>query len=104
MDSLFKVVLSGMYAKLPQHYSAELASMVKMFLQVESTRRPTCEDILAHEFVQHRMASKNFEPVYTDAMHHALKDELLQTIHCPRNLSQLSHMLPRSKYDSSHVQ
>jgi len=29
-----------------------------------------------------------------------IQDALLQTIHCPRNLSQLSQILPRSKYQS----
>ena len=30
-----------------------------------------------------------------------IQDQLLQTIHCPRNLSQLSQILPRSKYQNS---
>ena len=58
MDGLYKVVLSGMYPKLPQHYSAELASIVRQLLQVNSARRPSCDEILSNELV----LSKTSEP------------------------------------------
>ncbi len=34
MDQLFKVVQSGIYAKIPSHYSKALNDMLKQLLQV----------------------------------------------------------------------
>lgn len=36
----------------------------------------------------------------SDSDKDTIRDELLRTIHCPRNLSQLSQILPKSKYAS----
>ena len=51
MQGLFKSVLSGMYPKLPQHYSDELCQVVKLLLQVNPAKRPSCEQLLSHPYI-----------------------------------------------------
>lgn len=51
MKGLYNSVLSGMYPKLPQHYSTELSSLIKMLLAVNPTKRPSCEKLLQHESI-----------------------------------------------------
>ena len=52
MKGLYNSVLSGMYPKLPQHYSEELSQIIKLLLQVNPVKRPNCEQLLNHEFIQ----------------------------------------------------
>ena len=46
MKGLYNSVLSGMYPKLPQHYSEELSSLIKILLNVNPAKRPSCEKLL----------------------------------------------------------
>jgi len=46
MKGLYNSVLSGSYPKLPSHYSDELNQMIKLLLQVNPARRPSCEKLL----------------------------------------------------------
>ena len=51
MKGLYNSVLSGMYAKLPLHYSDQLNQVIKLLLQVNPTRRPSCDQLLQHEYI-----------------------------------------------------
>jgi len=103
MKGLYNSVLSGSYPKLPQHYSNELSSIIKSLLTVNPAKRPSCEQLLQHsgimDFINSRRNSAFSEPLNDNDKSH-IQDVLLKTIHCPRNLSQLSQILPRSKYQS----
>lgn len=46
MQGLFKKVLKGIYPKIPNVFSQELASLVKSMVQVSPQMRPSCEKIL----------------------------------------------------------
>eukprot|EP00285_Hemiselmis_virescens_P002742 CAMPEP_0173410786 /NCGR_PEP_ID=MMETSP1356-20130122/75412_1 /TAXON_ID=77927 ORGANISM="Hemiselmis virescens, Strain PCC157" /NCGR_SAMPLE_ID=MMETSP1356 /ASSEMBLY_ACC=CAM_ASM_000847 /LENGTH=288 /DNA_ID=CAMNT_0014372445 /DNA_START=240 /DNA_END=1103 /DNA_ORIENTATION=+ len=48
-------VLQGNYAAIPNQYSSDLSSMIKMLLVVDPARRPTMDDILANPMVQARI-------------------------------------------------
>lgn len=52
MQGLYKTVLSGMYPKIPDSYSEDLARVIKLLLQVDPSKRPACEQILAHPLVK----------------------------------------------------
>jgi len=43
MNGLYNSVVSGMYPKLPAIYSGELSSIIKLLLQVNPTKRPSCD-------------------------------------------------------------
>ena len=98
MDGLYKAVLSGSYAKVPPHYSTDLAAMIRLLLQVAPHKRPNCDQILNHELVKKRINAAGLKANSTEDLATSLRDDMLRTIHCPRNLSQLGHLLPRSKY------
>jgi NIMA (never in mitosis gene a)-related kinase len=42
MDGLYKRVVKGRYNKLPSHYSVDLNNVVRMMLQVQPNKRPSC--------------------------------------------------------------
>ena len=109
MKGLYNSVLSGMYPKLPSHYSEELSQIIKLLLQVNPAKRPSCEQLLQHEYVVRYLQSAQSSgfgaavALISDKNGNNIHDTLLQTIHCPRNLSQLSLMLPRSKYQTGNA-
>jgi NIMA (never in mitosis gene a)-related kinase len=43
MNGLYNSVVSGMYPKLPSIYSDELSSIIKLLLQVNPAKRPSCD-------------------------------------------------------------
>lgn len=46
MQGLYKKVLRGIYPKIPNVYSQELAHLVKSLIQVSPQLRPSCDKIL----------------------------------------------------------
>ena len=42
MHGLYKKVLKGQYPKIPNHFSADLANVIKPMLQVSAHLRPSC--------------------------------------------------------------
>lgn len=51
MDGLYKAVMKGSYNPLPGIYSPELATVIKMMLQVKPECRPDCDKLLSLPFV-----------------------------------------------------
>lgn len=102
MNGLYKRVLKGVYPKIPGSYSSDLALMIKTLLQVESSTRPTCDQILAMEIVKKRIPQlKNLplENLETEESYDHLN--LLGTIKLPKNLANLAKDLPKSNYVSN---
>lgn len=54
MQGLFKCVVKGQYPQIPSHFSIEMRSVIKCFLQVNPEQRPNCEQILNMAIVQRR--------------------------------------------------
>ena len=46
MQGLYKKVLRGHYPKIPNHFSADLANVIKPMLQVSAHLRPSCGNSL----------------------------------------------------------
>jgi NIMA (never in mitosis gene a)-related kinase 1/4/5 len=94
MQSLFKVVLKGVYPKISNKYSVDLQWVVKELIQVNPKKRPTCRNILDFESIISRDKTRaHFEDERNDI--------LLQTIYVPKNLMFLTDILPKPKYDIS---
>ena len=98
MQGLYKKVIKGKYPRIPDHFSQEMATVIKFMLQISPSYRPTCEQILALPIVE--ALSKKFFPEERNKPEgaDADKNELLKTIRISRNLFSLTERLPKNKY------
>jgi NIMA (never in mitosis gene a)-related kinase len=99
MHSLYKVVLKGVYPKIPSSYSLDLHKTVKALLQVNPKKRPTCLDILDFDQIRSR-DSANTHTMETEEVD-TQQNILLQTIYVPKNLMYLTDNLPKPKYEAT---
>ena len=51
MKALCNSVMSGMYPKLPDYFSDDLSVLIKMLLQVNPSKRPSCDQLLQHDTI-----------------------------------------------------
>ena len=95
MEGLFNKVCKGQYSRIPERFSDDLFQVVQFLLQVNSSNRPSCEQILNHPVVL-----KRIEYFKSFAGEDDNEDKcLLKTIHMPKNLLFLSDKLPKPNYD-----
>ena len=93
MDGLYRKVIKGSYSKIGDHYSKQLAGVIKMMLQVNPTNRPSADSLLHNiSWKADEMGIKLREQVHG-------KDELLKTIRAHKNLHYLTDRLPKSNYE-----
>ena len=52
MQGLYKKVIKGKYPRIPEHFSQEMATVIKFMLQVSPSYRPTCEQILSLPIIE----------------------------------------------------
>ena len=52
MQGLYKKVIKGKYPRIPDHFSQEMATVIKFMLQISPTYRPSCDQILALPIVE----------------------------------------------------
>jgi NIMA (never in mitosis gene a)-related kinase len=98
MQGLYKKVIKGKFPRIPDHFSQEMATVIKFMLQISPSYRPSCEQILNLPIVQ--ALSKKFFPTEGNNELDADGDQqsLLRTIRISRNLFSLTERLPKSKY------
>lgn len=65
MAGLYRKVLRGIYSKIPDHFSKELADVIKMLVQVQASLRPNCDEILEMPAVR-KMGERLFKDFYDD--------------------------------------
>ena len=95
MEGLYNKVIRGQYSRLPERFSKDLQTIVKMLLQVSSQSRPSCDQILRHPIIQNRI--EYFKSYGSDD--NLTEDQaLLKTIKIPKNLLFLSDKLPKPNY------
>ena len=97
MEGLFQKVIKGQINRIPDRFSDDLFTIVKLLLQVNSDNRPSCDRILKNVIVKKRIEYFNsFD--YNDNEDN--DDQLLlRTIKIPKNLLFLSDKLPKPNYD-----
>ena len=95
---LYNKVIKGVFARIPERFSPDLMTVVKLLLQVNPNDRPSCEQILKNHIIQKRI---DYFASFTNTNDENLTDDqaLLQTIRIPKNLLFLSDKLPRPNYD-----
>jgi NIMA (never in mitosis gene a)-related kinase len=99
MEGLFNKVCKGQYSKIPDRFSDDLFQVIQFLLQVNSSSRPSCEQILNHPAVM-----KRIEYFKSFAKEDETEDKfLLKTIHMPKNLLFLSDKLPKPNYDKQFI-
>ena len=100
MEGLFHKVIKGKINKIPDRFSDDLFSIVKLLLQVNSDNRPSCDRILKNIIVKKRIE-------YFNSFNKTDEDDedqnLLRTIKMPKNLLFLSDKLPKPNYDK-HIE
>ena len=98
MEGLYNKVIKGVFARIPERFSPDLMTVVKLLLQVNPNDRPSCEQILKNHIIQKRI---DYFASFTNTNDENLTDDqaLLQTIRIPKNLLFLSDKLPRPNYD-----
>ena len=100
MEGLFHKVIKGQINKIPDRFSDDLFSIVKLLLQVNSDNRPSCDRILKNVIVKKRIEYFNsFNRTDVDNE----DQNLLRTIKIPKNLLFLSDKLPKPNYDK-HIE
>lgn len=92
MESLYTKVMSGRYQTLPQQYSEDLHRVVAMMLQVDSVRRPSCEEILAMPAVNRRFGYSRSR----------VNDSFLLGTITSFNTVDVRGRLPQSRYRPDH--
>jgi NIMA (never in mitosis gene a)-related kinase 1/4/5 len=63
MAGLYKKVVKGVYPKIPTHFSTDLNNLLRSLLVVQSTLRPSCDQIMAMPAVRkagERIFGSNF--------------------------------------------
>ena len=60
MQGLYKKVVKGKYPRIPEHFSQEMATVIKFMLQSAPSYRPNCDQILSLPIIE--SLSKKFYP------------------------------------------
>ena len=92
-----KKVIKGKYPRIPDHFSQEMATVIKFMLQISPSYRPSCDQILALPIVE-ALSKKFFPEERNKPETEEDRAELLKTIRISRNLFSLTERLPKSKY------
>jgi serine/threonine protein kinase len=95
LEGLFHKVIKGVYSKLPSHYSVDLNNIIKLMLQTDPNKRPSCDELLESGLIKSRMDIKNTIEMEMDEPNKAL----LNTIRCPMNIHYLTDKLPKANYE-----
>ncbi len=98
MQGLYKMIVKGKYPRIPDHFSQEMATVIKFMLQVSPNFRPNCDQILALPIVE--SLSKRFFPEERNKFEELDENTLvlMKTIRMSKNLFSLTERLPKNKY------
>lgn len=97
MAGLSQKVTRGNYDPIPNHFSKDLQTVVKMCLQVKPSNRPLCDKILATPGLLNHITG-TLENIDLKEAEEEVDNNLLATIRCPRNLGMITDRLPKSQY------
>ena len=97
MQGLYKKVLRGIYPKIPNIFSNDLAQTIKYLVQVAPQMRPSCDKILEMPIVRKKTEKLFQNDIFEDQSEQV---NLLSTIRVPKNLLYLTDRLPKPQYDS----
>lgn len=93
MPGLYKKVQKGVYDRIPDHFSNDLANLIGFCLKVSPVMRPTCYQLMKHSVVQ-RNCKETIERINASSG----TNMLLSTIRFPKNMRALAQILPKPNY------
>lgn len=95
MKGLYTKVISGKYDPIPNHFSQDLKNMIKSCLQVRSSERADCDQILRMPGLLNHVTGTldNIQARKEDT------ESLLNTIRLPRKLGMITERMPASNYE-----
>lgn len=111
MDELYKTVIKGKFAPIPDFYTSSLQQIIESLIKLSPSKRPTCKIILKDPAVERWSMklfgneNKNKNATLSDSMrnktpgHTKLTNELLKTIKNCKNFKSLASKLPKPKYN-----
>ena len=100
MEKLYNKVIHSQYGKISDSYSQDIKEVIKLILKVNPHDRPSCGQILNHEFVKKRLEFFKAQAGYDDEnMDDIDEGVLLKTIRIPKNILFLTERLPEPNYD-----
>lgn len=99
MQGLYKKILKGAFPKIPEHFSSDINTMLKLMIQVSSKKRPSCQQLIEHPIFLKR-SQKYFPDMYEEdeEFNENFQSILLKTIRIPKNIMHLSNRLPKKNY------
>ena len=108
MDDLYKKVLSGDVSALPNKFSNDLYEVVCLLLKINQNKRPNCNEILNNALIKKRIEffksmNNNENGENNLDMDDKEEQDLLKTIHIPKNLLFLPTHLPKPNYKKSKI-
>ena len=106
MQGLYKKVIKGKYPRIPEHFSQEMATVIKFMLQTSPSYRPNCDQILGLPIIESLI--KKFFPEETQSLGvpdagSTENEILLKTIRLSKNIFSLTERLPKAQYRSPRV-
>ena len=109
MDDLYKKVLSGDVSALPNKFSNDLYEVVCLLLKINQNKRPNCNEILNNALIKKRIEffksmNNNENGENNLDMDDKEEQDLLKTIHIPKNLLFLPTHLPKPNYKKSKIE
>jgi len=93
MKGLYQKVIKCDYTPIPPSYSSDLRNLIRLMLQLDSSKRPSCSQLLGMDFIKKR--ARTVEPAQVPG-------NLIGTIRVPSNIRSLSNKLPAPAYDRSY--
>jgi len=111
MKAVYDKVMQGVYDPIPLFYSKLIAHIVKLTLQINPERRPTCDELLKIILEKYKDV-RGFDNISVDYKKFILEDitndknvddstnkiRLLDTIKIPKRIFHLNRMMPKSQY------
>ena len=94
MEGLFNKVIKGKYKNIPNRFSNDLSEIVRLLIQVDPDKRPSCDELLKNNIIMKRI--EFFKSFCGDDVNE--DQALLKTIVIPKNLIFLGSNLPEPNY------
>ena len=94
MEGLFNKVIKGKYKNIPNRFSSDLSEIVRLLIQVDPEKRPSCDELLMNNIIMKRI--EYFKSFCGDDVNE--DQALLKTIIIPKNLLFLGSNLPEPNY------
>ena len=99
LEDLAKRVQAGYYPRIPSQYSSDLDTTVRQLLAQDPRRRPSAKQVLELPQVKKRL--QEHKKMLMGTLISELQSEgqeMLATIHVPRNIRRITNQLPKPAY------